>query len=280
VTEPVEDQDPVVGAPAVRRDRVGSAFELYRRTTTSRTAIALVLANAIPLAGVLFFGWSLWTILVLYWVENGIVGLWTIPRILLARGVLAVPTGPAGPAGAAAVVLPLISSAARPIIAAFFLVHYGIFWLGHGFFVLLLPTMFGLRSATLDGGLPGIDPTTGIPVFDPAPVTAGGFGEIAWSSVAIGAVALFLSHGLAFVLDYLAKGEYLRTSAPAEAVKPYGRVVVLHLTILIGAFAILLIGAPILLIAILVVLKTAFDLRLHLRQKATAGTLGAFGSPA
>src|SRR4029079_18966312 len=65
---------------------LGRAFDLYRRTTTSRSAIALVIANAIPLIGVLFFGWSLLTILVLFWVENGIVGLWNVPRILMARG--------------------------------------------------------------------------------------------------------------------------------------------------------------------------------------------------
>jgi uncharacterized protein DUF6498 len=260
------------------RDRLGQAFELYRRTPTSRTAIALLVANAIPLVGVLFFGWSLWTVLVLYWLENGIVGLWTIPRILLARGELAVPVAPRG---AATVVMPLISAAARPVMAAFFLVHYGVFWIGHGFFVLFLPTMFGLRSATLDGGLPTLDPATGLPTFDPAPAAAGGgFGEIVWSSVALGAVALFLSHGLTFVLDYLGKREYLRTSAPAEAMKPYGRVVVLHLTILAGAFAILVIGAPILLIAILVALKAALDLRLHLRHKVAAGTVGALtGGP-
>ena len=264
----------MTAAPAGGRDRVGTAFDLYRRTTTSRTAIALVLANAIPLAGVLFFGWSLWTVLVLYWVENGIVGLWTIPRILLARGALTIPTAARG---AATVILPLISGAARPIVAAFFALHYGVFWLGHGFFVLLLPRMFGLRSAALDGGPPVFDPTTGFPGLDPTPaVAAGGFGEIVWSSVALGAVALFLSHGLSFVLDYLGKGEYLRTSAPAEATKPYGRVVVLHLTILFGAFAILLIGAPLLLVAILVALKIVLDLRLHLRHKVAAGTIGLF----
>ena len=48
--------------------------------------VALLAANAIPIIGVLFFGWSLMTILVLYWLENGIVGLWNIPRMLLARG--------------------------------------------------------------------------------------------------------------------------------------------------------------------------------------------------
>jgi len=71
---------------ATPQSTVGRAFDLYRRTATSRSAIALVAANAIPLIGVLFFGWSLLTILVLFWVENGIVGIWNVPRILMARG--------------------------------------------------------------------------------------------------------------------------------------------------------------------------------------------------
>jgi hypothetical protein len=49
---------------------------------------------------------------------------------------------------------------------------------------------------------------------------------------------------------------------------PYGRVVMLHLTILFGAFIIAILGAPIGALIVLVVLKTAFDLRLHLRQHA------------
>jgi hypothetical protein len=63
----------------------GRAVGAYRRTATSRSAVVLLVANLIPLVGVLFFGWSLLTILVLYWLENGIVGLWNLPRILLAR---------------------------------------------------------------------------------------------------------------------------------------------------------------------------------------------------
>src|SRR5438093_11744623 len=66
-------------------ETLGRAFDLYRRTADSRTAIALLIANAIPLIGVLFFGWSLLTILVLFWIENGIVGFWNVPKILLAR---------------------------------------------------------------------------------------------------------------------------------------------------------------------------------------------------
>ena len=67
-------------------ETLGRAVDVYRRTASSRSAILLVAANLIPLVGVLLFGWSLWTILVLYWVENGIVGFWNVPKLLLAQG--------------------------------------------------------------------------------------------------------------------------------------------------------------------------------------------------
>ena len=47
---------------------------------------------------------------------------------------------------------------------------------------------------------------------------------------------------------------------------PYGRLVVLHLTILFGGMAIAFTGASTFAVLILVVLKTALDLGLHLSE--------------
>jgi hypothetical protein len=54
---------------------------------------------------------------------------------------------------------------------------------------------------------------------------------------------------------------------------PYGRVVVLHLTILFGGFATMALGEPIWLILIMVAVKIAVDLKMHLREhlKLSAG---------
>jgi hypothetical protein len=54
---------------------------------------------------------------------------------------------------------------------------------------------------------------------------------------------------------------------------PYGRLVVLHITIIFGGIAISTTGAPVAAIAILVVLKTILDLGFHLAEhrKAAAG---------
>ena len=258
-------------------DSLTRVFGLYRTTSRSRTAIALIVANAIPIVGVLFFGWSLLTILVLYWVENAIVGLWNVPKIVLAQGsMLAMPIGgPSGtPIGAPLGTLPnappraalanliggRMPTIGRVAMAAFFAVHYGGFWVGHGVFVFALPSF----ARAFEPGSAFCDASNVLPTY--ALCGAGPFGEVVWSNVAIAAVALFLSHGASFFLNYFGRGEYRRTSPPQQMFAPYGRVVVLHLTILFGAFVAALLGAPLGVLLILVVLKTSLDLRLHVRE--------------
>ena len=290
-------------------DTLRRGFGLYRRTAVTRSTIALVIANAIPLVGVLFFGWSLITILVLYWVENGIVGFWNIPKIALARGSIVPPLPAMPPAAARAAtfsdeqaeslqeawqrardlqaqgltaagsspILARFSMVPRAGLAVFFLVHYGMFWLVHGIFVFTLPTFVGMRTGGCDPRIfpePGEFPGAVGAVAGVVGECASSFGEIAWGSVLIGAAALFVSHGASFLLNYIGNGEYQRTSAPRQMTGAYGRVIVLHLTILLGAFVIAALGSPIGLLLLLVGLKTAFDLALHRREHS--GSLGAF----
>jgi hypothetical protein len=89
--------------------------------------------------------------------------------------------------------------------------------------------------------------------------------------VAIGAVALFLSHGASFLFNYVGRGEYLTTSPTRQMMAPYRRVIVLHLTIIFGAFVVAILGAPIGALLVLVGLKIAFDLHLHLREHGSSG---------
>ena len=290
-------------------EMLGRGFGLYRRTAFTRSAIALVIANAIPLVGVLFLGWSLITILVLYWVENGIVGFWNIPKIALAQGSIVPPLPEMPPSAAQAAtfsdeqadslqeawqrarerqaqgltaagsspILARFSMIPRAGLAIFFLVHYGMFWLVHGIFVFALPTFVGLRNGACDPAIfpdPGEFPGAAGAIGSVVGACSSSFGEIAWASVLIGAAALFVSHGASFLLNYIGNGEYQRTSAPRQMTAAYGRVIVLHLTILFGAFVIAALGSPIGLLLLLVVLKTALDLGLHRREHG--GTLAAF----
>ena len=206
----------------------------YRLGSSIWAVVALVVANLIPLIGVLFFGWSVWNILVIYWLENGIVGVINVLKMSVATGDEVTPGVTFMVNGRPA------TSATKMGLIPFFIVHYGIFWFVHGIFVLTLPAFFSLMS---DDGM----------TLDLGPVV-------------FAALGLAISHGLSFWWNFLHGGEYRRTTAAALMFAPYKRLVALHITIIFGAFAVMFTGAPAAAVAVLVAIKTAIDLGLHLAE--------------
>ncbi len=229
--------------------------------------VLLVAFNLVPLVGVLFWGWSVATILVLYWAENGIIGALNVPKMLLARGPLLPGQGFArvsgGPAVAAA------AAGARIGSVIFFLIHYGMFWFVHGIFVFTLPFFAG-------PGLPGLGGSVDVgPVFNPG--FGPGFGSADadldvvrrgpdLAAVGLGVAGLAISRIASFLINFVGRREYLTVSPAAQMFAPYGRLVILHVTIILGAMVSLMLGSPIGAIVVLVILKTAVDLALHLRE--------------
>ncbi len=236
----------------------------FARAGSSSTSAALLVAfNLVPLAGVLFWGWNVATLLVLYWVENGIVGLLNVPKMLLARGD-GMP-GASVRSGTAPAPMPLSGDgpAGRVGLVLFFLAHYGIFWLVHGIFVL---TLTSFAAHAVEPWFPG-------PAFPPDVLpgsvdVSGGPAATGpdLSAVAWGALALAISHTASFVVNFVGRREYLTVSPMRQMGAPYGRVVILHLSILLGGFISLALGSPIGAVIVLVLLKTAVDLALHVRE--------------
>lgn len=227
------------------------------RSTSSPVAVAiLVAANLGPLVGLLFFDWDLFSILVLYWMENGVIGALNVVKMGLAQGV-------GGPGSAVGVRLgSATAGVAGPILKAalipFFCVHYGIFWLVHGLFVFV---MFG----GVLGGFMGRDTPGG----GPSPTAIG-----------LALLGLTLSHGASFWFNYVGRGEFRTASSIALFTAPYGRLVVLHVTILVGGMLAMAFGAPVLALLVLVVLKTGLDLTFHLREHRHAATRAPVVIPA
>ena len=84
---------------------------------------ALVAVNLLPLCGVLFFNWSVYEVLLLYWSENIIIGVFNLARfwtVLRRRGDYSV-----------------------LFLGPFFCVHYGGFAFGH---LVFLRSLFGADS--------------------------------------------------------------------------------------------------------------------------------------
>jgi hypothetical protein len=231
----------------------------YRLTSSSGAVVALVAANLVPLFGVLFLSWSVWNILIIYWLENGIVGAFNVLKMAYARG----DETDAPSAVQLRIAGKPPSMTGKVALIPFFIVHYGLFWFVHGVFVLTMP-FFTSLTANVTGG--GFDPTGPFIPLDPA---GGGFqaspaADLA--TVAFAVLALTVSHGLSFWWNYLVRGEYRRTTVGRQMFAPYPRLALLHLTIIIGGIAISMFGAPVLAIVILVGLKTLMDVGFHLAE--------------
>jgi len=76
-------------------------------------------------------------------------------------------------------------------------------------------------------------------------------------------VALFISHGVSFVENYLVHGEYRTASLDKLMLRPYARMMILHVAIIVGGAFVMCLGSPVPLLAILVVLKLCLDLVFH-----------------
>jgi hypothetical protein len=210
------------------------------------TVAFLIAVNLIPLFGVVFLGWGLFPIMVLYWLENGIIGLFNLPKIVLASApVGGLPNSISGGPARPDLLSGLLGSG---FLMVFFAIHYGMFWAVHGIFVFVL---FGGSGDTFSRTS---DPfATNLPEW--------------W---VLAAISLFLSHGVSFFTNFLGKREYLAVSPSEQMKQPYSRVVVLHVTILAGGFLVAMLGTPVAALVLLVVSKTAIDVRAHLKEHRKA----------
>ena len=213
------------------------------------TAATLLVANAVPLVGVLAFGWGLHSLLVVYWVESAVVGTASVAKILRAEG----EDDPTE--------LPSIQFNDRSVgsfvgesnrrIATFFVSHYGVFWLVHGLFVGIFPLIFP---------------------------------RMAWTRprvVAAAAVGLVAYHVISYRVNFVGQGEFEHSGPVTRMVEPYRRVLVLHLTVIFGAFGVGALGSPVGALVVMVVVKTVLDFRGHWKEhdRARRRASGAVGEP-
>ncbi len=241
-------------------------------------AVALILVNTIPIFGVMFWGWSLLEVVALYWFENLIIGAINVlkmitcvpdleflnmdesgkpmnvaatsrpPRISADRGEPSLDSDRKRLGEETK--LALSHHLAKLFFVPFFSFHYGFFCFVHGVFVFAL---LGNRDAL--GGIGG--PFNGLQTAA-IDLLKGGTGAAA--------IALAASHLFSYCYYFLFQGEYRRTNIAQLMVAPYGRIVVLHLAILFGAFATQFLGQPLILLLLLIAGKTILDLALHFRS--------------
>lgn len=222
------------------------------------SAWILIAANLCMIAGVVFWQWSVFEIVFLYWVENLAVGLINVLRMAVATGEK-LPTAHGSKrmrqwqaSQDNRVYKPgvLKDNAFKFFLIPFFIVHYGMFCYGHGVFVL---SMFGDESIRNRA-------------FSPF-----NFYEFLSPALMLAVAALAVSHLFSFINNFLVGGEYQRTHAAILMMRPYGRIVALHITILLGALLIQVFGSPLALLVVLVIMKTMADLVLHESERRKLG---------
>jgi hypothetical protein len=221
-------------------------MKLSKKDLLDLPVVSLIAANTIPLWGVLFLGWNAFYVVLLYWTENVVIGFYNVLKITFA-------------------------AADRPIahlgklfLVPFFIVHYGGFTAIHGFFVLALfhkehsPPM---GAANWPCFLVFVQMLFNVIRY---------MYSVIPPQVRLAVLALFISHGVSFVQNYLLKGEYATAKPDKLMGNPYGRVVVMHVAILLGGFLTMAAGSPAPLLVVLIGLKTILDVRLHNREHKKA----------
>ena len=197
----------------------------------SGSILPLLLLNLVAVVGVLQWGWVSFDLIFLYWLENVVIGAFMLMRMVARRYEHPLE-----------LIMPLL-------LAPFFLAHYGMFCYVHGQFV--------------------------VGLFAPEALSA-------LSVVAVAQQMLTSTHlqwglGALIVLHLILwSDEIRRTGLGAQGVKdlmtqPYRRIVVLHLTILLGGFTLAAFDEPTLGLLLLILLKIGSDVW-HSRKDTARAT--------
>jgi hypothetical protein len=164
--------------------------------------VAAALFNLAPVIGVIFWGWSAFALIFLYWLENLVIGMRTIVSML------------------ATTILGGAHLGHSLFLAAFFTVHYGIFCLGHGTFVV---SMFGRNAIAASEG--PVEATQALFAAEPG-MAAGLASIVLWQGVQLvlflgGFLLMLLNQPLAgLLLLALIKAGFDMAEARGEALWP------------------------------------------------------------
>jgi hypothetical protein len=220
------------------------------------SSVVLVLANLAPVAGVLLLNWDVLSIMLMYWSESVILGVINVLRMAVASNEQTQPAfDPAAPARASEPAPPASrrSFPRKLFRIAFFCVHYGAFCYGHLMAVVMIFTEDRPGTGTL---------ADLAELWQPA----------YWIAVA----AIFGSHLFSFFANYIGRGEYRMLGLDRLMGQPYGRIMVMQLTVIVGGALVARFDDTLAMLIVLVLAKIVLDLRLHSQEheKLAAGGRG------
>lgn len=179
--------------------------------------------DLLPIIAVFAFGWGATPLVALYWLENLVIGAFTILRMI-------------GTALAS-----IVSLAMALFMVPFFFFHYGLFCFVHGVFLRLFA-----------GGEGGGDTMAPLPLIGWALGTAP---EMLWFVAAIACVS-----ALYYLVDFIGRGEFRTSNPQVEMFSPYGRIVTLHIAIILGAGVAFTLDEPLLGVLLLILIRVVFGI--------------------
>jgi hypothetical protein len=194
---------------------------------TKISLVALILINMAALGGVLFFGWNSADLLLAYWIESLVVGFYNILKMNKARTPSIFINGSVNGKKI---------KQTKTALIIFFTIHYGGFMLVHLFFLIFF-IGFGVGNLEFSESL-----------------------SKTLLNVLIFGIGLLISHGISYKTNFINNEEYKKTSASTLFYTPYKRILIMHLTIVIGA----IIMTPAI---FLILLKTTIDIFSHLLER-------------
>lgn len=159
------------------------------------TLVAVVVSNLLPILAVVEGAASAGDVFALYWLENVVVGVFTVVKVLTAEGIPKSQVRTSGPA--------FDMHSSQVALAGFFCLHYGIFTFVHGIFTVVII------------------------------VTSGGFSAGAgyWLVTITAMVASYL---ISLGVEWFGRDQKLTVSPAAAMIAPYPRMLVLHVGLIVG----------------------------------------------
>lgn len=204
-------------------------------TLTSSSTLLLIVANLVPLVGVVLFNWDLGSTMVLYWAETAIILFYTVCKGFALHKWLGL------------------------LGAVFMLAHAGAFMSMHFLFIWVI-FIEGFANDTSFSGAVSSGSLKQVMNYLIA----------LWPAL----LALLVSHGFSFKTNFLDKLDSLKTNTKKakqdSANNFYSRIITMHCTIIFGGGAALILGSSAFALIMLIVLKIIADVRAHLKQHATS----------
>jgi hypothetical protein len=200
----------------------------WARALTHPVVLLGLAVDLLPIYGVIAWGWGATPLVMLYWMENVVAGVMTVPRIVISGATFG---GPGMLAGAG--------------LSVFFIFHYGLFCAVHGTFLVVFATFFA-----------DPDLAQSAPVMDVLGMIRFGLSSglhVDWMLYAIIGMQVVV-----FLSDFVFKGEWKTSNPIAEMFAPYSRIIVLHFGIFAGAAALFALGQPMVGVLALIVFRAVY----------------------